>query len=164
MIVFDLDGCLIDSEKMIRASYREAGVEPPGNFLSLGHHDWIDENREMVHARKNAVYLQRLTEGWFRPLPPWRTAEMLHKERHAVALLTMAPEGAVRVLAEYGARSWPFTAARSVSSLVAKTAWLRDFSGGVYVDDQQHVTMPTGWRFVHWTGQDADQLYAQVTR
>lgn len=163
MIVFDLDGCLIDSEEMIRQSYREAGAEPPANFLSLGHHDWIEEDREAVHARKNAAYLRGLRTG-VPLLPPWHTAEMLAEQGHDVALLTGAPDGTVSVLEWYApSLAWPFTEACSVPGPTAKAAWLAARPHGVYIDDQRHVAVPGGWRFVHYTGQNASELYAEVT-
>lgn len=163
MIVFDLDGCLIDSEEMIRESYREAGAEAPADFLSFGHHDWIGGDRDDVHARKNAAYLRRLRAGKFRLLPAWGTAGMLKKDGHTVALLTGAPRGVIMALM-LQMTGWPFTETCSGATPAVKEVWLADRSGGVYVDDQEHVTMPDGWRFVHYTGQDADQLYEQVTR
>ncbi len=161
MIVFDLDGCLIDSQEMIREAYREAGAEPPGNFLSLGHHDWITADRQAVHARKNA-YLRRLAAGPLAVLPPWRTAEMLQRDGNDIGLLTAAPGGVLSALS-VRAPSWPFTIGCCVVNPAAKTGWLAHHASGVYVDDQQHVTMPPGWRFVHYTGQSAAELYNEVT-
>ena len=162
MIVFDLDGCLIDSEELIREAYREAGAEAPDNFLSLGHHDWIEQDRAAVHARKNEAYLRRLITG-FRPLPAWRTAEMLRIDGYEVGLLTGAPAGTIAVLAAV-AETWPFSVGCCVPAPAEKTMWLAArLDGGVYVDDQFHVKLPPGWRFVHYTGQDADELYMQVT-
>jgi len=160
VIVFDLDGCLIDSEEMIRKSYREAGAEPPGNFMSLGHHDWIEEDREAVHARKDQFYLRGLRLGVPRR-EPWHTAEMLLAEGHEVTMLTSAPRGTVAVL-EWHVPSWPFTEAYDGVGRAAKESWLAQRSAGVYVDDQEYVTIPEGWRFVHYTGQSAQKLYDEV--
>lgn len=161
MIVFDLDGCLIDSGGLIREAYREAGAEPPGDFLSLGHHDWIKGDREAVHARKDAAYLRRLAYG-YRPLAPWDTARMLRRDGYTVSLLTTAPEGTVNVVA-WQALTWPFSHALSVPDAAAKEDRLSAWGSGVYVDDQRYVTVPPGWRFVHYTGQNAGELYAEVT-
>jgi len=164
VIVFDLDGCLIDSEKLIRQSYRDAGADAPGDFLTLGHHEWIvHADREAIHRRKNAAYLRRLATGPLALLPPWRVAEMLNEAGHVVALLTNAPEGVIRVLAEH-APSWPFMTTCAAVSPAGKTAWLAcRGKTGVYVDDQEYVKMPGGWRFVHYKGQDASELYQQIT-
>ena len=163
MIAFDLDGCLIDSENLIRQAYRDAGAEPPPGFLALGHHDWITGDRAAVHARKDAAYLQRLAAEPFAPLPPWRAAEQLYDAGHVVGLLTSAPAGTVRVLMRRMV-SWPFTIACDALTPADKSAWLASAADtGVYVDDQQYVIPPPRWRFVHYTGQDAGELARQVT-
>ena len=164
VIAFDLDGCLADTRQLIERAYRTAGAEPPEDFFSLGHHDWIEpDRREQVHAAKNAAYLEALAREPVTLLPPWQAAERLRAEGRAVALLTGAPEGTIKVL-EKRVPSWPFLIARSAATPQEKTAWLARMRQGAYVDDQQYVTIPDGWRFVHWTGQDAGELYRQVTR
>jgi hypothetical protein len=160
---FDLDGCLINSEQLIRDSYLDAGVSPPGGFLALGHHDWIPaQDREAVHARKNAAYLRRLAAGPVLFLSPWRVAETLSASSR-VALLTSAPPGTVAVLREK-CKPWPFTSAHDGMTTGAKQQWLAEQpSGGVYVDDQRLVTVPEGWKLVRYTRQSAWELYKQVT-
>jgi phosphoglycolate phosphatase-like HAD superfamily hydrolase len=160
MVAFDLDGCLIDSEELIRQSYLDAGAEPPAGFLALGHHDWIAGDREAVHARKDAAYLRRLAADPL-TLLAWRTAEMLQKAGRAVVLLTGAPEGTIQVLAKR-MESWPFMAALAALSPAGKAVWLAGAGGGVYVDDQSYVRLPESWRFVQYAGQDACELYRQV--
>ncbi len=163
MIVFDLDGCLIDSRELVRQSYREAGAEAPADFFALGHHDWIPcVDREAVHARKDAAYLRHLAADTLEFLPPWQTAEMLHDAGHPVALLSNAPDGAARALA-MRVSAWPFQLWAAGVRPAAKGAWLSHAGTGVYVDDQRHVTVPPGWRFVHYVGQSATELYGQVT-
>ena len=166
MIAFDLDGCLIDSEDLIRAAYRDAGVEPPPGFMTLGHHRWIPGDaawRARVHARKDTAYLCRLAAAPMTVLPPWAAAERLHAAGVRTALLTGAPAGTLAVLRAV-VRSWPFTASEDGAGPGEKTAWLAGLApSGVYVDDQQYVTVPAGWRFVHYTGQDAAELIGQVT-
>lgn len=163
MIAFDLDGCLIGSRELIRQSYREAGAEPPQDFMTLGHHNWIKTDREQVHGRKNVIFLRRLAADPLELLPPWQVAEMLHEAGQAVAVLTGAPEGTLQVLAKRSA-TWPFSAGCDALSPSAKTAWLATAAAtGVFVDDQRYVKVPAGWRFVHYTGQDADELCRQVS-
>ena len=162
MIAFDLDGCLIDSEDLIRQAYRDAGAEPPAGFLALGHHAWIEGDRETVHARKDAAYLRRIATDPLTFLPPWQAALSLREAGQVTALITGAPDGTVVRL---WARKvpWPFTVFCDGLTPAGKTAWLASAGRGVYVDDQQYVTMPDGWRFVHYTGQDISELCRQVT-
>jgi hypothetical protein len=162
-VVFDLDGCLIDSEELIRESYREAGAEPPADFFTLGHHGWITDDREGLHDRKNAAYLRRLRFPGANLLPPWGVAERLYSEGHVTAILTGAPTGTISLL-PWHTSSWPFTVTLDGYSPAAKTAWMAAGTGGTYVDDQRYVTVPAGWRFVHYAGQGAAELYDQVIR
>ena len=160
MIVFDLDGCLIDSEELIRQAYADAGATAPADFLSLGHHDWLED--EGVHARKNTAYLRRLAGDPLVFTPAWQVAGRLRGEGHRVALLTGAPAGTISTLRNR-VTSWPFAMAREALSPAGKTAWLAGtLSDGVYVDDQRYVTLPGGWRLVHYTGQDTRDLYREV--
>lgn len=164
MIVFDLDGCLIDTEELIREAYREAGAEPPPGFFSLGHHDWIpEENRYAVHVRKNMTYLRRLRDGDYRLLPAWDTAVMLQESGagEPVGILSGAPRSAVEAL-RASCPGWPFDFARCAYLPDEKAGWLSGVAGGVYVDDQRYVKVPPAWRFVHYTGQSAVDLYAEI--
>lgn len=137
-------------------------MEPPPDFFALGGHDWIRGDRVAVHAGKNAAYLRRLAAGPLVFLPAWDTAMMLQRAGYRVALLTGAPEGTVELMAGR-VPSWPFMRAAAGVTPAGKTAWLAGAGGGVYVDDQCYVTVPRGWSFVHYTGQDATELYSQLT-
>lgn len=164
LFIFDFDGVLIDSEQLIRESYREAGVEPPENFMSLGHHDWIvPEDRERVHARKNCAYLRRIRSGPFSILPPWKTAEMLQEAGQLVTVMTGAPMGTKWSLVNHDV-SWPFTEFWEDRSPTRKAAFLKRCSRAVvYVDDQEYVKIPPGCKFVKYTDQSAAQLFREVT-
>lgn len=156
MIVFDLDGCLIDSAALIRRSYRDVGVEVPDDHMTRPQGAWIDPDGE-VRAAKDAAYLHRLATDELRPLPPWRAAEVLHAAGVPVALLTSAPDGTIRILARR-APTWPFMMTCAGLKPSAKTDWLARMGTGVYVDDQEFVTMPPGWELVHYVGQSAQEL------
>lgn len=160
VIAFDLDNCLIGSKDLIRRAYRDAGVEPPARFHELGHHNWIRAaDREAVHAAKDAAYLMRLATEPLPLLAPWAAAETLRARGNDVAVLTGAPSGTIRVLGSRRLPSWPFTHAADGLSPAAKTEWLAGRPhGGVYVDDQQYVAMPPGWRLIRYTGQPAPEL------
>lgn len=176
MVVFDLDGCVLDTEPLIRAAYRDAGHDPPAGFMSLGHHDWIPGDpatRARVHAAKNAAYLDRLTGCPSLAallLPPWVAACVLHREGHPVAVMTGAPAGTIDIVRRR-APWWPFTAAADGLDPAAKTDWLaalgrmgrRRRRVGTLVDDQLYVTVPAGWRVVRYTGQTALDLCRLVT-
>lgn len=159
MIAFDLDGCLIDSEELIRQSYKDVGVELPDGFMSRPSGQWADDD---LRARKDAAYLHRLATDPLWPLPPWWAAEVLHEAGEVVGLITSAPDGAVQVVAKR-ALSWPFTVTCAGLTPTQKAVWLNDTGPGVYVDDQEHVVVPPSWRFIHYTGQDADELVRLIT-
>jgi len=162
VIVFDLDGTLIDTTELIRRSYRDAGVEPSPDFMRFPYRKWLTRaDADMIHAAKDAAYLGRLASDPLWPLPPWEAAEILHKVGQTVALITGAPDGTIQVLAKR-APSWPFAMTCAGLSPSKKTAWLAANGTGVYVDDQEYVTMPDGWRLVQYVGQDAQELIRQV--
>lgn len=174
VVVFDLDGCLLDTEELIRAAYRDAGHDPPPGFMALGHHDWIPGDnayRARVHAAKNAAYLNLLAGC---PsiaallLPPWVAAVVLRSEGLPVAVMTGAPAGTIDVIRRRvirrGVLSWPFTAAADGLDPAAKTVWLAALGrAGTLVDDQLYVTVPAGWRVIRYTAQTALELCRLVT-
>jgi phosphoglycolate phosphatase-like HAD superfamily hydrolase len=165
VIIFDLDGCLINSEPVIRAAYRDAGVEPPEDFMSrTGHDEWLTgPDREKVHSVKNASYLSRLATGGLNLLPPFRVAMMFKEIGREVAILTGAPEGTVDVV-KANAPYWPFKFAWDNCHPTRKGQFLAEYPSGTYIDDQRHVDIPAGWKFVHYTGQSAYALYDEVDK
>lgn len=163
-VVFDLDGCLLDSKELIRQAYREAGSDAPEDVLALEGVNW--PGREETRGRKNVAYLKLLHDhpdiaSW---LPPWSVAKRLYTDGHEVGLLTGAPGGTVAILRSQTPLLWPFRYALDGLSTVYKMWYLSlDLEGGIYIDDQARlVDLPAHWKFIHYVGQTADELYAKI--
>jgi hypothetical protein len=167
LVVFDLDGCLIDSAELIRASYRSAGVDPPGNILACEGSDWLLQQVGIrrvntVRRAKDAAYQQGLRDRKFAWLPPYYAARRLRLFEPAV--LSGAPVGSIDIVAS-SQWQWPFTMSKDGLRTPAKMRLLGELaSEGVYVDDQRRfINLPIGWRFVHYHGQGVAQLYQEIT-
>lgn len=163
-VVFDLDGCLLDSKELIRQAYREAGSDAPEDVLALEGVSW--PGRDEARERKNAAYLRLLHDqpdiaSW---LPPWAVAKRLHIGGYDVGLLTGAPSGTVEILRNQTPLLWPFTDALDGLSTPHKMWYLSALTtGGIYVDDQSRlVSLPEHWKFIHYVGQTAEELYAKI--
>jgi phosphoglycolate phosphatase-like HAD superfamily hydrolase len=173
-VVFDLDGCLIDTEGLIRQSYRDAGVEPPDNILAHEGTNWLanryaDQSEYVAClAHKNQAYLRHLANDPLWILPPYDVAVRLWQGRHDVSLLSGAPVGAINILQNRRlSPCWPFhTLTRAGVRTPDKMKILTTFTrGGVYVDDQARlVDVPDGWEFIHYRGQTADELYEELRK
>lgn len=185
-VVFDVDGCLIDSQELIRQSYHEAGITAPENVLAYEGVDWLHNavfarygeyvvdvhavmaaRRETasIHNRKNENYLWHLARDELRTLPAYDVAVRLRQDGHHCYAYTGAPVGTLAVL-EARLFKWPFS--NGIDGITTSQR-MRDLSvtsvTGVYLDDQtRFVDVPAGWRFVHVTDQGADQLYEKIVR
>lgn len=61
MIVFDVDGVLVDSKQLVMDCYRRAGVRMPDEAWGLPWHTWLDDAR--AHDKKNRYYLEAIDKG-----------------------------------------------------------------------------------------------------
>lgn len=65
MIVFDLDGTLIDTREAVREAYLAAGVEMPDAAWGKPWHEWLLQDRTTeeavkIHRKKNELYREAL--------------------------------------------------------------------------------------------------------
>jgi phosphoglycolate phosphatase-like HAD superfamily hydrolase len=170
LVVFDVDGCLIDSRELIREAYREAGVVAPDNILECEGVDWLRDlgytpvGARAIKARKNEEYLRLVSRDRAPTLPAYNVACRLADEGHACHVYTAGPHGSLAALQRRLPR-WPFQVGRDGVPTPERMRLLRTWTrGGVYVDDQSRlVRLPDRWRFVHVDGQDADELYKMIT-
>ena len=174
MIVFDMDGVLVDSRETILLAYRRAGVVAPDNILEQEATGWLEAMvggvapAQAIRDQKNREYVNLLRNSDTALLPPFATATQLYHEGHVVGLMTGAPKGSAQALREYCAEQrwgWPFARAVEGRSTERKMQWLAQVGGhGVYVDDQDRlVNVPEGWRFLKYDQQDAQTLYEEIT-
>lgn len=163
---------MIDSEELIKQSYRDAGVEPPEDILAQESTDWLHKlippevDRIECRRAKNHAYLMRLSHDPFKTLPPYDVAVRLQHEGHQVSMLSGAPLGTIAMLRKR-LHPWPFTtfAYAGLRTPDKMRILHADARKGIYVDDQERlVDVPFGWIFVHYANQTADELYEELTR
>lgn len=175
-VVFDLDGCLIDTTELIKQSYQAAGVTPPDDVLNHEGHQWLIDlcardklDVEKVHAAKNEHYLAGIAGEYFiKSLPPWDVAEHLRTQGHHVFILSGAPRGTMLRLRHrfesFTNDKWPFVVSIDGMRTADKIRWLDLHPrAGVYVDDQD-VKVPDDWRFVRYAGQEVSELLQEIGR
>lgn len=166
--VFDLDGTVLDTRELVLASYRAAGAVPPADVLDREGDDWlrqqVGDDAPAVKFLKDQHYLYTLQHARdleHLALAPLVVARGLAAAGYEVGLLTGAPRGTVARVADR-LQAWPFAWALDGIKTPAKMTWLAQHGrlrGGVYVDDQVAlVQLPTGWRFVHYSGQTTTEL------
>lgn len=167
--VFDIDGVLIDSKKLVRRAYELAGVSMPDHAWGLPWQDWLPElvakdDIRRVRVLKQQMYLKLLRSHVPR-LPAADVASALEMENHAVKYVT----GASADIAPYvlGALHLsPSSLAASESDLAAKTGAARYMMRRgwrvVYVDDDPNVRVLTVVPWVHYQGQDTETLRKEM--
>lgn len=175
LVVFDLDGCLVDSRRVVRDAYKWAGVDAPENVLEFEGIDWIVEQLDPaseivaqdIRRAKAVRYLE--TIGDAKVLPPYPVACVLKRRGHTCVVLSGAPIGAIHQVQMHHRWTWPFVAGldgcRTTAKQVALQSMARDLHPNdvpVYVDDQK-VRVPKPWRFVHYIGQTEEELMEEIT-
>lgn len=170
-VIFDLDGVLIDSSRLIRMAYRLAGVDPPHDILAQEGVPWIAQqvgiNRvPFVKREKAAYYLTGIREGIATTTEAYIAACAL-RWTHNVGVMSGAPPGTLRLLRIHQcSANWPFAIQHDNVRTEQKMKLIRVLGGnGVYIDDQQHdIDLPPGWSFIHYTGQGRYELIEEVDR
>lgn len=168
LVVFDMDGVLIDSAALVRDSYRRIGIEPPHDILAQEGVRWLDTQVSTlsvatVKERKSVHYVRGLREGRAPLLPAFGTACRLAREGHEVWVMTGAPEGSLEALQE-SVDEWPFELGaeniRTPQKMKFLAAWPNT---GIYVDDQERlIDLPDGWVFLRYDGYDEQTTYDKV--
>jgi phosphoserine phosphatase len=181
IVFFDLDGVLLNTAELIKWAYKNAGVDPPDDMLGAENGDWLAEQTikrdgdikryHAVKAAKNREYVQAIHTA--HPLSGLDAAMRLHVENVEIGIISGSPIGTMRAL-------------RRASPIIWRrfTSWHESYNGVykrkvffglmnttlneimVYVDDQRTCedVLPTGWRFVHYTGQRPQTLYDEIIK
>ena len=175
LVIFDLDGVLIDTAELIKKAYRNAGVEPPDDILAQEYSDWLADfgsAEEITRIRdiKNNYYLNQLVQDNFDYLPPFQTAMMLQStDDIIIGVLTGAPIGTALGLTYTSGRWDHFSVIRDGCRTPEKMRILREYGKllphihKVYVDDQpKPVDFPKDWTFIQYTTDLSNSLYAKI--
>lgn len=172
LVLFDLDGTLIDSAEIVKQSYRLAGANPPDNIFEHEGHAWLNEQFKIkqhairAHSDKNRWYVKHLAENDVEFLPPYEVASWFHFQGHHVGVLTGAPHGTCLTLLNRHVDDWNFfthmhdglrTTHKINYMKILKEQYGKD-EPCVYVDDQPIPRTPRGWKFVQYYGQNETHL------
>lgn len=156
-VVFDVDGCVADTEAAVREAYWRAGVTMPDSAWGKRASDWLLEEvfgDEALYRRtrdtKQAAYRELIAKGWVKPLPAAQVAHDLHDDGMKVRFITSGTEEVAREVLK--------TVGHDPELLIGggldghgKVGMLRSLGSGVYVDDQpagEIVAVTAGWGFV----------------
>ena len=172
MIVFDLDGTLLDTRETIITAYGLAGVTVSDDILERAATGWLENQvgaatAETIRAKKNEEYLRMLRTEYRPMLPPMQAAIQLHQAGYGVGIMTGAPTGSLAMFqlqCREQCRIWPFDAAIEATATPEKMERLPQLDDhGVYIDDQDRlINMPDGWHFIHYIGQPPGTLYKEI--
>lgn len=180
-VFFDLDGVLLNTADLIKWAYKNAGVEPPDDMLGAENGDWLAAQTtkldgdiaryHAVKAAKNREYVQSVHTA--HPMSGLDAAMRLHVENFEIGIISGSPIGTMRALRNSAPFVWRrFTSWHEGYRGVYKRKVFFELMNAasdqvmVYVDDQRTCedVLPTGWRFVHYTGQKPQALYDEIIK
>lgn len=170
LFVFDLDGVLLDTNEMIKDSYRQAGALPPDDVLGSEGTGWLEAQfgvteAQNIRARKSQLYLDSIAQQIPDILPPFIVAQWLYASGHKLWMLTAAPPGTAELFTRYYVKKpRMFETVIDNIRITDKMAFIRAHASitGVYIDDQRRsevdCCLPDQWRFVQYSGEDEDKF------
>jgi phosphoglycolate phosphatase-like HAD superfamily hydrolase len=173
MIIFDLDGVLINSKDIIIQAYEDAGVVAPDDIMSQEGTRWLEDlvgasSKKEVRQNKDKAYLRLLLQERVQFLAPFFTALKLKRDDdQELGIFTNAPVGTVLNVCERAnddKLGWPFTFFTEKITTPERMQRLDTLdSHGVYIDDQDRlVHVPPGWSFIKYDDQGMMTLYEEI--
>lgn len=173
LVLFDLDGVLVDSQSIVIEAYKRAGVKAPDDVFAREGTHWLQEyfkgdtqRAGEAHHAKNIAYLDYIGDA--PKLPPFDVARDLTFHGHVIGVLTGAPIGTMYRLQRWDDQWRSFTINYEGNRFGNKEPRLRALSHmlpaarKVYVDDRTSVQVPDDWHFIHYDGQSAVELNKQI--
>lgn len=173
MVVFDVDGVLVDSRQAVYESYREAGIEMPDDAWGKPWYQWlphVTKNPSGIHELKNAAYLRRIAN--LPLLSGADVAQRLVKDKSCkVAFVTgasrSATEGILRRCNLFPHKYTYWTSCDFRQKVRALRYFQSHYWGEpmVYVDDQlvgESIATQADVKFLHYDGRTADELMEEL--
>jgi hypothetical protein len=172
--VFDVDGCLVNTEQHVRRAYLEAGVIMPPGAWGQPWTDWlpaaasaVGKPVQEVRQTKSRIYQRLLETEPVELLPPWVVWRRMRNLGITTKLLTGAGLPALRQLLRHtsGTMSdvlgWELTTDRRAAVLNSLPRPTRIV---LYVDDLDLVA--SGLRpqvnLVKYSGQTEEELWTEI--
>lgn len=166
IVAFDFDGVIVDSKETVLRAYAAAGYPMPEGCFGVPGRKWLVEvagllpdKADEVYAKKTEAYRTLITTAPL--LPPVNVADQLASP----ILLTSADGQAVGACESRVGVPW--LDVYTDCSADQKTQVLKGFwpHHGVYIDDlpwMRYVAENANWKFIHYDGQSARELWKQL--
>jgi FMN phosphatase YigB (HAD superfamily) len=174
-VVFDLDGCLVDTRDLVEQAYYAAGVTMPPEAWGQPWQAWLPTALsgtgglvEAVRRAKSANYLRLLKESAPGLLPPWEAFMSYRASEHSdVRIMSGAGLPAVEALLRHiGGKmehvlGWEMTVEKKAEVLNSLPKPNRQV---VYIDDHDDVRplLRRNVIMVQYTDQTPEQLMEEV--
>lgn len=117
LVVFDVDGVLIDSYELVREAYSRAGVVMSEWAWGLHWKQWLPnvagtmDEAIRVHDLKNDIYTEMLSDGEGDELAGAEVARRLTTEGYSVAACSSASDDAIKAILKRVNISIPYVSA-----------------------------------------------------
>lgn len=176
VVVFDVDGVLVDTREIVRRAYAEVGIELPDRLWGSTWRTWLPElcggdplRAQAVHDQKTRSHLDLLGTSRVATLAGADAARELHSRGWIVKFITSSTREVVRRTLDSADPSLSGFLAGTDLDSTGKRRALDAISpaGGVYVDDNHglgvKVTEGSTWKLVHFHDQSATELIKQIS-
>lgn len=165
VVVFDLDGVLVDSKDMVKRAYAEVGVYMPDYVWGLPWQSWLGD--PSAHEAKTAVYLDMITDEGVTELSGVDVARRVRTEGLGrVMVLTGASDESTELVLtslDLADIDWSTGQTRDGKARMLQ-GLIQDGHEVVYVDDDEDAVRHfqrtiADLHVVHYQGQDAGDLW-----
>lgn len=181
MYVFDMDGCLFDTQELIREAYKRAGVTPPPDFWGKTAREWVpylpenqgNQSWKYTTKNKNIHYRMLVQERGINTLPAGLAARRLwdrvksdgYDPSKRVFVLTGASRIAVEIV--QNATKFPYPVLGLGCSKKDKVEKLLTLPPGtIYVDDNRdlgpEIAQESYCTWIDPTGKTENELYNEI--
>jgi phosphoglycolate phosphatase-like HAD superfamily hydrolase len=170
IVVFDVDGVLIDTREPVREAYAKCGIIMPPQAFTQSWTEWLPElagglpQATRIHNHKSNIYISILTELPPKVLSPGRMFREYCGAGIDMHAITSGSEKSVSHALEQVGLGFVPVLGYELSGSEKNEIFSRKFSkSGVYVDDNKDFKLTArGWRFVNFSGQPYHSLIEDI--
>lgn len=182
MYCFDLDGCLVDTQALLREAYIRSGVTPPLDFFGRPAKDWLPQADP---GAKSWKYSRRNKNNWYELLAREHGVKLLPAGECAVILrehlssqgidttsrflvITGASKAGAQTALQYSGLSWMTVLQMECNKQDKVKALLALPPGTVYVDDNDidgpEIAVASYCDYVNPNGKTAQELFLEIVK
>lgn len=167
IIVFDVDGVLVDTRELVRRAYAEVGVIQPDYAWHQPWYNWLPglaggyALAKEVHTNKNIAYINLISVLGVPELPAATLVKSWPILTNVLAMSSGSEFAVYAVLRAVGLHKMQVLGT-GLSEEAKNDVLCQVVEPGVYIDDSEFEPAAPGWRTVRYTAQTAEELEKEI--